>query len=143
MNSNEDGIETMKSRIHAYTCTQMHTHYTYAHTYTHTHTHLYTSIQLMSHNFITLFFPSPLPLLPFLPPLPHSLPPSLPTQEYVYPDARDRQYLKFFHRASKRHKFNIDKYVFHSLAPSYSYMYYAVELDPSFVALVVKMMAQV
>lgn len=31
-------------------------------------------------------------------------------QEYVYPDARDRQYLLFFHKGVKRTRFDIEKY---------------------------------
>lgn len=31
-------------------------------------------------------------------------------QEYVYPDARDRQYLLFFHKGVKRTHFDIEKY---------------------------------
>ena len=31
-------------------------------------------------------------------------------QEYVYPDARDRQYLLFFHKGAKRTRFDIEKY---------------------------------
>ncbi|XP_037321797.1 calcium uniporter protein, mitochondrial [Pungitius pungitius] len=34
----------------------------------------------------------------------------LTRQEYVYPDARDRQYLLFFHKGAKRTRFDIDKY---------------------------------
>lgn len=33
-----------------------------------------------------------------------------PLQEYVYPDARDRQYLLFFHKGVKRTRFDIEKY---------------------------------
>lgn len=32
------------------------------------------------------------------------------TQEYIYPDARDRQYLLFFHKGAKRTRFDIEKY---------------------------------
>lgn len=31
-------------------------------------------------------------------------------QEYVYPDARDRQYLLFFHKGVKRTRFDVEKY---------------------------------
>lgn len=31
-------------------------------------------------------------------------------QEYIYPDARDRQYLLFFHKGVKRTRFDIEKY---------------------------------
>ncbi|XP_067876557.1 calcium uniporter protein, mitochondrial [Heterodontus francisci] len=31
-------------------------------------------------------------------------------QEYIYPDAKDRQYLHFFHKGAKKTKFDIDKY---------------------------------
>lgn len=31
-------------------------------------------------------------------------------QEYIYPDARDRQYLHFFHKGAKKTKFDIEKY---------------------------------
>lgn len=31
-------------------------------------------------------------------------------QEYLYPDARDRQYLLFFHKGVKRTRFDIEKY---------------------------------
>lgn len=31
-------------------------------------------------------------------------------QEYVYPDARDRQYLLFLHKGVKRTRFDIEKY---------------------------------
>ncbi|XP_076141945.1 calcium uniporter protein, mitochondrial isoform X1 [Alosa pseudoharengus] len=34
----------------------------------------------------------------------------LTRQEYVYPDARDRQYLLFFHRGAKSKRFDIEKY---------------------------------
>ncbi|KAM4592166.1 calcium uniporter protein, mitochondrial isoform 1-T1 [Odontesthes bonariensis] len=34
----------------------------------------------------------------------------LTRQEYVYPDARDRQYLLFFHKGVKRTRFDIEKY---------------------------------
>nr|XP_054606159.1 calcium uniporter protein, mitochondrial isoform X2 [Nothobranchius furzeri] len=34
----------------------------------------------------------------------------LTRQEYVYPDARDRQYLLFFHKGVKRTRFDVDKY---------------------------------
>lgn len=34
----------------------------------------------------------------------------LTNQEYLYPDARDRQYLRFFHRAASKSKFDISKY---------------------------------
>ncbi|KAJ8248204.1 hypothetical protein GJAV_G00239480 [Gymnothorax javanicus] len=34
----------------------------------------------------------------------------LTRQEYVYPDARDRQFLLFFHRGVKRTRFDIEKY---------------------------------
>ncbi|KAL2082979.1 hypothetical protein ACEWY4_020752 [Coilia grayii] len=34
----------------------------------------------------------------------------LTRQEYVYPDARDRQYLLFFHKGAKRTRFDIEKY---------------------------------
>lgn len=34
----------------------------------------------------------------------------LTRQEYLYPDARDRQYLLFFHRGAKRTRFDIEKY---------------------------------
>lgn len=36
--------------------------------------------------------------------------PSVPLQEYIYPDARDRQYLLFFHKGVKRTRFDIEKY---------------------------------
>ncbi|XP_041032216.1 calcium uniporter protein, mitochondrial isoform X1 [Carcharodon carcharias] len=31
-------------------------------------------------------------------------------QEYIYPDAKDRQYLHFFHRGARKTKFDIEKY---------------------------------
>lgn len=31
-------------------------------------------------------------------------------QEYIYPDARDRQYLLFFHKGVKRTRFDVEKY---------------------------------
>ncbi|XP_031458813.1 calcium uniporter protein, mitochondrial isoform X3 [Phasianus colchicus] len=31
-------------------------------------------------------------------------------QEYVYPDARDRQYLLFFHKGAKKSRFDLEKY---------------------------------
>ncbi|KFO60479.1 hypothetical protein N302_14060, partial [Corvus brachyrhynchos] len=31
-------------------------------------------------------------------------------QEYVYPDARDRQYLLFFHKGAKKTRFDLEKY---------------------------------
>lgn len=34
----------------------------------------------------------------------------LTRQEYVYPDARDRQYLLFFHKGVKRTRFDVEKY---------------------------------
>ncbi|XP_049337112.1 calcium uniporter protein, mitochondrial [Astyanax mexicanus] len=34
----------------------------------------------------------------------------LTRQEYIYPDARDRQYLLFFHKGVKRTRFDIEKY---------------------------------
>ncbi|KAK6329517.1 hypothetical protein J4Q44_G00014950 [Coregonus suidteri] len=34
----------------------------------------------------------------------------LTRQEYIYPDARDRQYLLFFHKGVKRQRFDIHKY---------------------------------
>lgn len=34
----------------------------------------------------------------------------LTRQEYIYPDARDRQYLLFFHKGAKRTRFDIEKY---------------------------------
>ncbi|XP_051507480.1 calcium uniporter protein, mitochondrial [Myxocyprinus asiaticus] len=34
----------------------------------------------------------------------------LTRQEYIYPDARDRQYLLFFHKGAKRTHFDIEKY---------------------------------
>ncbi|XP_057198073.1 calcium uniporter protein, mitochondrial [Triplophysa rosa] len=34
----------------------------------------------------------------------------LTRQEYLYPDARDRQYLLFFHKGAKRTRFDIEKY---------------------------------
>lgn len=34
----------------------------------------------------------------------------LTRQEYIYPDARDRQYLMFFHKGVKRSRFDIEKY---------------------------------
>ncbi|XP_046884668.1 calcium uniporter protein, mitochondrial [Hypomesus transpacificus] len=34
----------------------------------------------------------------------------LTRQEYIYPDARDRQYLLFFHKGLKRTRFDVDKY---------------------------------
>lgn len=34
----------------------------------------------------------------------------LTKQDYVYPDARDRQFLHYFHRKSKRQNFNVDQY---------------------------------
>ncbi|XP_060102918.1 calcium uniporter regulatory subunit MCUb, mitochondrial [Heteronotia binoei] len=34
----------------------------------------------------------------------------LTKQDYIYPDARDRQFLQFFHRKSKRQNFNVDQY---------------------------------
>uniref|UniRef100_A0AAY4DY88 Calcium uniporter protein n=1 Tax=Denticeps clupeoides TaxID=299321 RepID=A0AAY4DY88_9TELE len=34
----------------------------------------------------------------------------LTRQEYIYPDARDRQYLQFFHKGVKRTRFDIEKY---------------------------------
>lgn len=35
----------------------------------------------------------------------HSLP-----QDYVYPDAKDRQFLQFFYKGIKKQKFNVGKY---------------------------------
>lgn len=32
------------------------------------------------------------------------------SQEYMYPDARDRQYLRFLHQAASKSKFDIAKY---------------------------------
>ncbi|XP_043911483.1 calcium uniporter protein, mitochondrial-like [Protopterus annectens] len=34
----------------------------------------------------------------------------LTRQEYIYPDARDRQFLLFFHKGAKKTKFDIEKY---------------------------------
>ncbi|CAL8257861.1 unnamed protein product [Lota lota] len=34
----------------------------------------------------------------------------LTRQEYIYPDARDRQYLLFFHKGLKRTRFDVEKY---------------------------------
>ncbi|XP_058841158.1 calcium uniporter protein, mitochondrial-like isoform X1 [Acipenser ruthenus] len=34
----------------------------------------------------------------------------LTRQEYIYPDARDRQYLLFFHKGAKKNRFDIEKY---------------------------------
>ncbi|KAK3573326.1 hypothetical protein QTP86_022719, partial [Hemibagrus guttatus] len=34
----------------------------------------------------------------------------LTRQEYIYPDARDRQYLLFFHKGVKRTRFDVEKY---------------------------------
>ncbi|XP_054845477.1 calcium uniporter regulatory subunit MCUb, mitochondrial isoform X1 [Eublepharis macularius] len=34
----------------------------------------------------------------------------LTKQDYVYPEARDRQFLHYFHRKSKRQNFNVDQY---------------------------------
>ncbi|MBN3299007.1 MCU protein, partial [Amia calva] len=34
----------------------------------------------------------------------------LTRQEYLYPDARDRQYLLFFHKGVKKNRFDVDKY---------------------------------
>eukprot|EP00063_Salmo_salar_P061046 XP_014035881.1 PREDICTED: calcium uniporter protein, mitochondrial-like [Salmo salar] len=34
----------------------------------------------------------------------------LTRQEYIYPDARDRQYLLFFHKGVKRQRFDVHKY---------------------------------
>ncbi|KAM6956777.1 calcium uniporter protein, mitochondrial isoform 2-T2 [Aplochiton taeniatus] len=34
----------------------------------------------------------------------------LTRQEYIYPDARDRQYLLFFHKGAKRTQFDVEKY---------------------------------
>ncbi|XP_015281931.1 PREDICTED: calcium uniporter regulatory subunit MCUb, mitochondrial [Gekko japonicus] len=34
----------------------------------------------------------------------------LTKQDYIYPDARDRQFLHFFHRRSKSQNFNVDQY---------------------------------
>lgn len=31
-------------------------------------------------------------------------------QDYAYPDARDRQYLRFFHRAASKSQFEVSKY---------------------------------
>lgn len=31
-------------------------------------------------------------------------------QEYVYPEARDRQYLLFFHKGAKKSRFDLEKY---------------------------------
>ena len=36
---------------------------------------------------------------------------SVCTQDYVYPDARDRQFLNFFHRIARNHKFDTERYV--------------------------------
>ena len=33
------------------------------------------------------------------------------SQDYVYPDARDRQFLNFFHRLARNNKFDVEKYV--------------------------------
>ncbi|XP_067828544.1 calcium uniporter protein, mitochondrial [Heptranchias perlo] len=35
---------------------------------------------------------------------------ALTRQEYIYPDARDRQYLHFFHKGAKKTRFDIEKY---------------------------------
>ncbi|KAL8206912.1 UNVERIFIED_CONTAM: hypothetical protein K2H54_035051 [Gekko kuhli] len=35
---------------------------------------------------------------------------ALTKQDYIYPDARDRQFLHFFHRRSKSQNFNVDQY---------------------------------
>lgn len=34
----------------------------------------------------------------------------LTRQEYIYPDARDRQYLHFFHKGAKKTRFDLEKY---------------------------------
>ncbi|KAJ1142940.1 hypothetical protein NDU88_009252 [Pleurodeles waltl] len=34
----------------------------------------------------------------------------LTRQEYIYPDARDRQYLNFFHKGAKKTRFDLEKY---------------------------------
>lgn len=34
----------------------------------------------------------------------------LTKQDYIYPDARDRQFLHYFHQKSKRQRFNMDQY---------------------------------
>eukprot|EP00062_Callorhinchus_milii_P001512 gi/632936710/ref/XP_007895829.1/ PREDICTED: calcium uniporter protein, mitochondrial [Callorhinchus milii] len=34
----------------------------------------------------------------------------LTRQEYIYPDARDRQYLHFFHKGAKKTQFDVEKY---------------------------------
>lgn len=32
------------------------------------------------------------------------------SQDYVYPDAKDRQFLHYFYKGVKRQKFNVEKY---------------------------------
>lgn len=74
-------------------------------------------VRLVSFSMIFYLPLSPLSLSPSLP-LSLSLPSSpltsivfsISTQEYVYPDARDRAYLNTFHRMAKRHSFDIDRY---------------------------------
>ncbi|XP_022540278.2 calcium uniporter protein, mitochondrial [Astyanax mexicanus] len=34
----------------------------------------------------------------------------LTKQDYVYPDAKDRQFLRYFYRGARRHQFNVPKY---------------------------------
>ena len=34
----------------------------------------------------------------------------LTKQDYTYPDARDRQFLKFLYGSAKRHNFDVEKY---------------------------------
>lgn len=31
-------------------------------------------------------------------------------QDYIYPEARDRQFLNYFHQKSKKQRFNVDQY---------------------------------
>lgn len=31
-------------------------------------------------------------------------------QDYVYPDAKDRQFLNYFYKGIKKQKFNVEKY---------------------------------
>lgn len=41
--------------------------------------------------------------------IPLTWPISFP-QDYLYPDAKDRQFLRYFYKAASRNEFNVEKY---------------------------------